>query len=224
MRMDVQVEEPASPADEQPDGQPDDHEADARLRPLPHWLGQERLEEDDGQAEAEQAHRMTEAPGGAELRSGPLAPVMSGCDERRDGSQMVGVARMPQAEDDRHDDHEAERGAVREVRDPVVETEHRAMPPGAGRRSPAGRLGRRRAAGGAGPACRPARPRARGQPRADAGPPRRRLPAGRRPRRPLGTHLSSRALRRGPVTSALPPPPARAVRAFPRRRGCRAHP
>ena len=54
MLVHVQVEDSTPPADEEPDGERDDHEADRRLGPLLDPFGQVRLEEHDREPEEEQ--------------------------------------------------------------------------------------------------------------------------------------------------------------------------
>src|SRR4030095_13472284 len=49
-----------------------------------------------------------------------------GGEHRRDSREVVWVSRMPQAEDERHDDHDADRRSRRERCDSFVETEHHA--------------------------------------------------------------------------------------------------
>ena len=60
----------------------------------------------------------------AEPRGGARRPLAAGGDERRHGGEVVRVGRVAEAEQDRDADDDEQRGAVREVRDPVVESEH----------------------------------------------------------------------------------------------------
>src|SRR5206468_9109400 len=67
VRVDMHVEEPATPADEQPERETDDQETDGGLGSFFDPLRQVCLEEDDRDAEEEEARRVAGAPGRAEL-------------------------------------------------------------------------------------------------------------------------------------------------------------
>ena len=62
VRVRVHAEDPAPPADEQPDRQADDQQADRGLGSLFHLCREVGLEEHDRHAEQEQARRVAEAP------------------------------------------------------------------------------------------------------------------------------------------------------------------
>ena len=95
------VEVPAPPADEQPDGERDDHEADERLGALLDVPGQVRREEDDRQAEREERQRVPAAPCEAEPRrlASPWSRLPAATS--RDRGEVVWVGRMAQAEEHR---------------------------------------------------------------------------------------------------------------------------
>src|SRR5690242_6884123 len=120
----VQVKEAATPADEQPEREQRDYHAYARLGAGLHRLWEVCLEKDDRQAEREQARGMAESPREPQAGCVPCRSVAAGCDQRRDGGEVVRIARMAEAQHDRDDDDERERRAVGEVGDPVVESEH----------------------------------------------------------------------------------------------------
>ena len=71
VRVQMDVEEPAPPPHEQPDGERDDDDSDQRLRSFLDALRQIRLEQDERQAEGEERRRVAGAPGAAEPE--PLA-------------------------------------------------------------------------------------------------------------------------------------------------------
>ena len=77
MRVRVQVEEPAAPADQQPDGKEDDQGGDRCLRPLLEALRQVGLEEHDRQPEDDQRQGVAEtpeAPSSGARRRAPYRP------------------------------------------------------------------------------------------------------------------------------------------------------
>ena len=113
-------ERAAAPADEQPERERRDHEPDRDLGALLDPGRQERLPEHDRHAEDEQRGRVPEPPRKPEP-GGAAAPV---CDQGRDRDEVIGVARVPQPEDDGDRDHGDQRGAVGELHDPGIEAEH----------------------------------------------------------------------------------------------------
>src|SRR5262245_27359241 len=146
----VEVKEPTAPADEQPDGEAGDQDADARLGTALDRIGQVGLEEHDREAEGEQAEGVAQAPREAEPRGRAGGPLPGTGDQGRDGGEVVGVGRVAQPEHDRDYRYHAQRGAVGEGCDPVVESEHGQLTFGTARTviaRPAARMTRALAAG-----------------------------------------------------------------------------
>jgi hypothetical protein len=80
MRVRMEAELPAMPADEEAEGEVDDDEANRRLRRLLNPLRQKAVEDEDRKPEGEQRRGMAEAPGKPELpgpASGALPPATS---------------------------------------------------------------------------------------------------------------------------------------------------
>ena len=113
-------ERPALPAQQQPERERHDHEADRYLGALLDARRQVRLPEHDRHAEREQRRGMAEPPGEPE----PGRPAAAVRDQRRHGGQVIRVARVPQAEQDCDHEDDQERRPVGEMHDPLVETEH----------------------------------------------------------------------------------------------------
>ena len=67
---------------------------------------------------------MSEPPREAELRRSAGGSVPAGGDQCGHRGQVVGVAGVPQAEENRDGDNDEQSGPVREPGDPVVEAEH----------------------------------------------------------------------------------------------------
>src|SRR6266705_5720709 len=101
------MEEPAPPADKEPDSEPDDQQADRRLRRTMDRFGEIGLEEDDRQAEQEQARRVAQSPRAAEAACGLRSAVARG-DQRRHRREVVGIAGVAQAERNRDEDDDDE--------------------------------------------------------------------------------------------------------------------
>src|SRR6266404_4412485 len=110
----------APPAQQQPQREGHDHEPDRDLRALLDARGEVRLPHHDRYAEEHERRCMPEAPRQPESRCAAAAVG----DERRHGGEVVGVARMAQAEQHGQREHEQQGGPVREMDEPVVETEH----------------------------------------------------------------------------------------------------
>ena len=68
---------------------------------------------------------MTEPPAEAKRSDGAARALSAGRDERRHGCEVIGVRRVSQAEHHGHREDDEDAAAAREMRDPVVETEHR---------------------------------------------------------------------------------------------------
>src|SRR6266568_5279221 len=124
----MEMEAAAPPADEQPHGQRDDHEADEHLRALESGGGKVRPIEDDRQAEGEERGRVPQAPREAETARELRRALLLRADERGHRGEMVGIGRVTQAEHDGGSDDDRERRPVRRIRDPLVEPEHQAIP------------------------------------------------------------------------------------------------
>ena len=123
VRVIVHAEHPALPADEQPDRQADDQQADRGLGGLLHRRGQVGLEEHDRHAEQEQARGVPEAPRETEPGGRLRRALLGAGDQRRDGGEVVGVGRVPEAEQDSDEGDHEQRRPVGEARHPAVEPE-----------------------------------------------------------------------------------------------------
>jgi len=91
VRMHVDMEEPAAPADQEPDGESGDENTDRGLCALLDGLGKIGLEEHDRDAEREQARRMAEPPRRSESRGGLGRTLLGPGDERRHCREMVRI-------------------------------------------------------------------------------------------------------------------------------------
>src|SRR5437868_1185806 len=123
--MPVAVEPALPPAQEQPQREHDDHDADERLRSTLRRVGQVAAEEDDRKPEDEQRRRVPEPPGEPEDRRPARRPDALACDDRRDRDEMVRVGGVAQAEQER-DGEDYERPPAAERGDCLVEPEHAA--------------------------------------------------------------------------------------------------
>src|SRR5439155_23073113 len=118
------AESAAAPPREQQHRQSDDHEPDGRLRGALDGLRQIRAVEHDRQTEDEQRRGVTETPGEAEPRGPARRTLSRRSDQGRDRREVVRVARVAKAEQDRDTDDDQQRRPVREARDLFVEPEH----------------------------------------------------------------------------------------------------
>ena len=123
-RVRMEAEVAATPADEHPDREIGDHEADRSLRRLLGPLWQKAVEEDDGEPEADQRRRVADAPGKPELPGSASRALLAACDERRDRCEVIRVRRVAEPEEDRDRKHDHERPAVGNRCDSLVEAEH----------------------------------------------------------------------------------------------------
>jgi hypothetical protein len=99
--VDVDVERAAPPAPQQLHPEHGDGQPDRRLDELLHPVGQPQLEEHDRQPEGQQREAVADTPGGPEPpRDASIALVAPG-DEGRHRHEVVGVGRVPQAQDER---------------------------------------------------------------------------------------------------------------------------
>src|SRR5712691_512006 len=124
----MEMEDASPPADEQPHGQRDHHEADEHLRALENGGGKVRPIEDDRQAEGKERGRVPQAPREAETAGEPRRALLLRADERGYRGEMVGIGCVTQAEHDGDGDNDRERRPVRRARDLLVEPEHHAIP------------------------------------------------------------------------------------------------
>src|SRR5262245_19920585 len=122
----MDVEAAAPPAVEEHYREHDDHHPDRGLRIALERLRQVPLVEDDRYAEHEQARAVAEAPDEAEACRAAGGAFLSARDQRRHGGEMIRVRGMAEAEHERDDDHDQQRGAVGHRGDLVVEAEHHA--------------------------------------------------------------------------------------------------
>jgi hypothetical protein len=122
--MSVQVEVAMPPADEQPQGEEDDHRGNGRLGALLQTPRQVALGEEDREAEDHERQRVPEPPPRSEPSGRARGPLSAGGDQRRDGGDVVRIRRVAQSQEGRHEEDDGDRRAVREPRDPVVESEH----------------------------------------------------------------------------------------------------
>ena len=122
--MSVEPEVAAPPAREQDEREDDDQAADRRLRRVLHRLREVRAVQHHRDAEDKERRRVPEPPGQAEARGMPGRPASTGGDHGRHRRQVIGIAGVPQAEQDRDRDDDEQRRAVRKPGDVVVEAEH----------------------------------------------------------------------------------------------------
>ena len=94
VRVGMNAELTAAPADEESDGQVDDDEPDCRLCPELDPLRQVGAEEEDGKPEGKQRQRMAKAPGETELLGATSAALASARHERRYGEEVIRVRRV----------------------------------------------------------------------------------------------------------------------------------
>ena len=99
MGVGVDVVEAPSPPDEQPYGQQHDDAPDGDLGDLADGLRQVLVQEDERQADEHQRGPVAETPEKAhETGFAYLFPFLLGGDQGRHGGEVVGVARVPQTE------------------------------------------------------------------------------------------------------------------------------
>jgi hypothetical protein len=118
------------PAHEQPHREEHDQRRDGGLRTALDVLGQVALGEQDRDAEGDEGDRVPRAPPQAEASGRGGRALATGRDERRDGSDVVGIGRVPQAEQHGDEQDDRDRRPVRHSRDPVVQPEHLSAPLG----------------------------------------------------------------------------------------------
>jgi hypothetical protein len=119
--MPVRVEIAALPAHEQPHRQSDDRQADDGLGGALRHIRQTAAEEDDRQTEEEQRDRMAKAPEKAQKPCTAAAPVVVGQDQRGNRGEVIGIRRVPRAEQHGDGERQAEAAAT-EVQNPLIKT------------------------------------------------------------------------------------------------------
>ncbi len=122
--MPVDIEAPAPPAHEQPDGQGDDDQADRRLGPLLDALRQIGAVEHDRNPQNEEARRVAETPDESEDGRLSRRALLPRRNERGHRCEVIGVARVTQSEPDRGDHHDQQRRSIGKAGNSVIETEH----------------------------------------------------------------------------------------------------
>ena len=130
----VRVEVAAPPAEQQAQGEHHDHHPDGGLGRALERLGQVGLEQHDRQAEEGERERVAGSPRQAEPAGAACAVLGVRRDQRGNGGEVVGVGRVPQPQEQRHQQGERHAAALGELGDPFVKPEHRSPPrPSAGR-------------------------------------------------------------------------------------------
>ena len=124
VRVCMEAELTAAPADEEAEGEVDDDEADCRLRRLLNPLRKKAVEDEDRKPEGEQRRRMAEAPGKPEFPGPTSGALPSARNERRYRNEVIRIGRMTQSEKNRDSENDPDRSAVGKRRDSLVETEH----------------------------------------------------------------------------------------------------
>ena len=120
--MPVRVKVPALPPHEEPHGQPDDDEADDGFSGALRAVRQSAAEEHHRQTEEEERHRMPEPPEEAEHSRATSAAIVVRQNQRRNCGEVIGIGRMPRAEEQRDGEREAETAAA-QIRNPTVKTD-----------------------------------------------------------------------------------------------------
>ena len=125
VRVRMEAELAAAPAQEQPEREVDDDESDRRLGDLLNALRKNVTEEQHGQPECEQRHRVAKAPGEPELGGTARRAFPAARDEGRDGGEVIRVGRMTEPEQHRDGKNHPDRSAVGDFGDSLVQAEHR---------------------------------------------------------------------------------------------------
>src|ERR671919_1470024 len=120
----VNVEEAAPPSDDEPHRQVSDCHCDRAFGELLHALRQIPVEHEDRDAEREERRRMTESPGRPQGCGRAGRPLSRAGDEGRDCGDVVRIGRMPQTEQDGHEDDDPGPGTFGVRSDELVKAEH----------------------------------------------------------------------------------------------------
>jgi hypothetical protein len=125
MRVLVHVEGTRPPAHKQAHREPDDDEADERLRGSLGPGRQRMPEEDERSSERDERQAVPDSPREAEAGTGPRITPLPARDEGRDGGDVIRVGGVAKAQQDGDEEDDRQGCAVRETPEERVESAHR---------------------------------------------------------------------------------------------------
>ena len=116
----MEVERTAAPANDQTDREHGDDHADGRLCDPLHCRRQHRVQQHDRQAEDDERERVAEPPGPAQPGGRAPGALLRPGDEGRERDEVVGVARVPEPQQEREQEDDGDAGAVHRLLDSLT--------------------------------------------------------------------------------------------------------